>query len=416
MKQTSLYYAFFYLMLTCCFQIAAYDLTVVGTVKQADGIGRQTIGLIDLLKDDLEINFISSLYPINVQDVGPEVQKILFDPDKTPGTVCILEDALWYNKKPFYESVPSSQIKIAYSMIEGTEIPKEWTEILNQHFDAVAVPDHFLIEVYQNCGVKIPIFELPLGIYIEEFLQKPPKTRTHTPFVFGNSLSSNIRKNHLLLIRAFAEEFGSSNQVMLKLNSRDTYGTFKEGQNLIKSLGVSNIIWTHEVLEHAKYIDFIDSLDCYVNISKGEGFSICPREALALGMPCILTDNTAQKTICNSGLVKTVSSPIMEPALYGQVFNHQQVGFFANCTLDDVKAALRDVYTHYDSYLHTAQAGPQWVKQYRWENLKKKYLNLIKPTIVLLGKDNKITDEYLMTNSKKLQKKYQKYLKVKTNL
>lgn len=416
MKKTFLFKAFFYLLLAANFQAWSYDLTVVGTVKQADGIGRQTIGLIDLLKDDLKINFISSWHPINVQDVNLEVQKILFHPDKTPGSVCILEDPLWFSKKPFYKSVPASKIKIAYSMLEGSEIPKKWTQILNQHFDAVVVPDPFLIEVYQNCGVKIPIFELPLGIDIDDFLQRPAKVRPHMPFIFGNSLSSNARKNHLLLIRAFAEEFGNSPQIMLKLNSRDTYGTFAEGQKLIQSLGVSNIVWSYEVLEQKKYIDFVDSLDCYINISKGEGFSICPREALALGMPCILSNNTAQKTICASGLVKTIHCPIMEAALYGQVFNHQQVGLFANCTLDDVKAALRDVYVHYDYYWQNAQKGPEWVQKYRGKNLKMRYLNLIKPRIVILGEENKITDEYLMTNSKALYKKYRKNLKIKTDL
>ena len=65
-------------------------------------------------------------------------------------------------------------------------------------------------------------------------------------------------------------------------------------------------------MEWVKYIEFISTFDCYVNLSKGEGFSIPPRESLALGIPCIISDNTAHKTICDSGLVLPVTSKILQ--------------------------------------------------------------------------------------------------------
>ena len=46
------------------------------------------------------------------------------------------------------------------------------------------------------------------------------------------------------------------------------------------------------------------------------------------------------------------------------------------------------------------------VSQYSWNNLKYRYLNLVKPKKIILGDKNEVTDDYFMTNSKKLYRKY----------
>lgn len=391
--------------------MAAYDLTVVGTVSQADGLGRISIGVIDLLKNDLRINCIPT-EDVRLEDISEEVKTIVLNTDKKPGKVSILFAPLWYHAYPdTYKKTPDSRIKIAYSMLESSAIPQEWIKILNFHFDAVVVPDNFLVDVYKNSGVNLPIFVLPIGMYLDEYFYKQKRNHPGDPFVFGTTVSCDDRKNYELLLQAFAEEFGNSNQVMLKLNSR---AKAEKYHYLIKDLGVTNIILTDYVLNKSQYIDFIESFDCFVNISKGEGFSLCPREALALGIPCILTNNTAQITICNSGIVREVPCPLIEPATYwAGLFNNQPLGFFFTCTKEDVKAAMRDVYSNYYFYQQKAAVGPFWVSQYKWTNLKNKYLSLIKPKKVLLGDKNEIADDYLMTNSPKLFKKYKRVFKYK---
>lgn len=384
----------------------SYDLTIVGPVTHSDGIGRISVGLIDLLKDELKINCIPTY--LNTTDLSSEVNEVASHHDKTPGTVSILFNGLWHMhiNPPLYVNTPNSKIKIAYSMLESSRIPSEWVQILNSFFDAVVVPDSFLVDVYKNSGVTIPIFELPIGMYLDEFFQKPKLSRVGKPFIFGTTVSCDERKNFSLLIHSFAEEFGNHKDVYLKLNSRQGDAQFYV--DLIRSLGISNIIFTHNILEKGQYIDFLNSFDCFINISKGEGFSLCPREALALGIPCILTRNSAQITICDTGLVREVSSLIPEPATYSGAFGNLPIGDFFNCTKLDVREALRDVYTNYAYYQEKAKTGPKWVSKYNWNNLKNKYLNLIKPKVIYLGNRNEINDEYLMTNSRKLYKKYKK--------
>jgi len=208
-----------------------------------------------------------------------------------------------------------------------------------------------------------------------------------------------------LLIKSFIEEFGSCPNVLLKINGRP-YG---DNVEYFKSLEVAknypNIIVESKILSNEEYISFFKSIDCFVNISKGEGFSVPPREALALGIPCILSNNTAHATICNTGFVKVVEAKILEPACYLQ-YSNKNLGNFFNCRIEDVKEALRDVFENYEKYLHLARFGYNWVKKYQWKELKKIYLNLIKPKKIFFGDKNIVNNNFLMTNSKELFKKY----------
>ena len=387
-------------------------LTVVGRVKMADGIGRQSVEVIDALRMDIPISFVPTVPP-ELQDVPKPVREIITKKSKRYGKVVLFEDVLWMPNHPFYKKMPKNllddTIRIAYSMFESDVIPHEWVVILNTRFDAVVVPDRYFLEVYRKSGVQIPIFEIPLGLNISEFLRRPLKKQRNFPMVFANLSGSDDRKNQLLLIRAFAKVFSGNPNVILKLNSR--FQNEKEGSEIrreISKLNLKNVHFTEFSLKKKDYLKFFEGVDCYVNLSKGEGFSIQPREAMALGIPVIVSDNTAQTTLCQSGLVKTVSSTIEEPAFY-RAYNNQYGSFF-NCDLDEAAQAMLDVYSNYKMYLQNAEQSREWVKKYEFTNLRDLYKSLIKPKEVILGSHNEITPEYMITNSQDLYDKYSKLI------
>ncbi len=390
---------------------AGFDLTVVGPIAFADGIGRQSIEIIDSLHKELTINFVHSRmsYPVlftqeSLQDIPPHIHSIL--KEQTPGfsNVTLFEDVLTYNGHDFYKKIPhDTLIKIAYTMFEGTAIPATWVTILNTYFDAAVVPDHYLKIVYSQCGVKIPIFVLPLGVYLEPFLQKKIKKSSNKPFVFGVSAAFSYRKNHTLLLKSFAQEFGNNPNVLLKIHGRYAQpDIYNEVIALIQELNLLNIVLIDTSLSWDEYVEFIASLDCYVLLSKAEGFSITPREALACGVPCILSNNTAHTTICNTGFVLSVPSLIPESILTAQSIP----GYIFNCDNSDVRKALREMYNNYTVYKKKAEDARSWVSFYQHTTLKPFYLSLIKPKKVILGDENRIEQDYLITNCKKLYEKY----------
>lgn len=304
--------------------------------------------------------------------------------------------------------MPNSKIKIAYTMIETTQIPNEWTSIINNHFDAIVVPDTNLIDVYKNSGVRKPIFAIPHPIYIDEFLAHPLKTRPNDEFVFGIACVLSNNKNCELLVDAFINEFGNTPNVKLKIQSPWNNDVAAKIRKKIKSRHIKNIEMHLKSVPWKEYISFMKTLDCYVLVSKGEGFSVTPREALALGIPAIISNNTAHKTICQTGYVYGVPSDILEK--HTGEFYGSSCGYCYNCKIEDVQKALREVYSNYNLYLEKAHQGREWVKQYRGENLKKRYINLFKPETLLLGNNNIVTDDYVMTTDNSL---YLKYLSMK---
>lgn len=377
------------------------DLTLIGHIINGDGIGQIIPNIINALNSECKIKYVpSKANCVALEDLSKEAYAIATNPktfknDKV-NLYCHFE-ALGSSKK-----VPD-QINIAYSMCETTEIHISWVHILNSNFDIVVVPDKSLVDVYKKCGVKTPIFVLPIIINLEKFLELPIKKISNKPFVFGCSAAFWERKNHLLLIDAFFQAFGNNENIKLKFQGRSGEMLDKLKQR-IKLYNANNIEINQRMVSRSEYEDFLKSLDCFVLVSKGEGFSIPPREAMALGIPCILTNNTAQQTICNSGFVKVVKSDIVKSALNGLASG--TIGLNFDCDIKDVISALKDVYYNYNKHLETSVKGRGWVKQYIKQNIKHKYLNLVKPKKILLGKINQITDNYIMTNSESLYKKY----------
>ncbi len=392
----------------------SYDLTVVGFIRQGDGIGKVAFNLINMLKKDIKINFVFNHDASNQYiDVPKSIKKIIKNPDKTPAKISISTGFLWNSWNKGYKYVPDSKIKLAYSMIESDALPPQSVTILNSKFDAVIVPDEFQKVVYSNSGVKIPIFVLPMPLLLDDFLAKPVKIAPNVPFTFGTSAVFEPRKNHALLLDAFAAEFGNNPHVKLRLHGRFGFPEIIESiRNNIKLYNLTNV----EVLDHAlpynSYVDFMSSLDCYVFLSKGEGFSMTPRESMALGIPCILSNNTAHITMCKTGLVKSVEPTITRTAYYATY--KQNAGMEYDCSIKDVRAALRDVYSNYKHYLSLAAKSKNWVQRYQSYNLKQKYLAFIKPKKIILGKENKIlNDNSLSTNSSSLFRKYNSLIKAK---
>lgn len=384
-------------------------LTVIGFANMADGIGRQSVEIIDVMKDHVSVGFHPSR-PSKMQDLPLAVEKIMNKRKTQLGKIVLYEDIfssfsnVFFTKR--FDLKKKDELHLAYSMFESSQIPKLWVHNLNRYFDAVVVPDPFLIDTYKDSGVKLPIFVVPLGLNLRPFLQAPLKTMAHSPFIFANFSTCISRKNHKELIHAFHAAFGDNPNIHLWINSRSIEEQlFAELQQDIISLGVHNILLTHHCYDHAHYLENFQNIDCYVSLSQAEGFSIQPREAMALGIPCIVSDNTAQSTICNSGLVYSVPCPKQELAyyeLFEDVFGHRY-----NVDFDACVQALRTMYEHYDTYLSQAPLLRAWAAQYDYESLHSLYTTLLKPKHIVLGDEDMLHGETLTTSSLNLYNKYQ---------
>jgi glycosyltransferase involved in cell wall biosynthesis len=379
------------------------DLTVIGNVLMADGIGRQSIGLIQAVHEKLNLNTLQ-LPPRNYKDIPQDLLKVFIKPFNGFGKVSFWTFILGTNKDLInvHKSI-TSPLKIAYSMFESDAIPPLWTHILNSYYDMVVVPDPYLISVYKNSGVKIPIFMVPLGIMIEDLLNVPQKEKSNDVFTFGMSAGFWRRKNHIKILQSFGERFGNDPKFKLKLHGRS--GPYKyEIEKAVRDANYTNVELITSPLSVKDYNSFMEKVDCYVFPSMGEGFSITPREVMALGKPCIVSNNSSHGTICKSGLVIPINSIKKVPDLY-EVFGNQIIGNFYDCNNEDLTSAMVDVVNNYEQHLTQAKLGREWVKQYLWSELQPTYLNLFKPQNITLTTTNLVTHNEFKTNDSKLYNK-----------
>ena len=305
-------------------------------------------------------------------------------------------------------------IKCAISVIEMDAIPSEWVRILNSYFDVVIVPDPYLVSVYKNSGVIKPVFCIPQGILVKEYA---PLDAYHAsdrkkgkPFTFGISARNFPHKNIFKVMTAFAQEFGRDEKVTLIVHCKEGLIEDPQWLEFKDQYPYVAIKISDESLERVDYLRFMGSLDAYILVSRGEGFSITPREAMTLGVPCILSNNTAQKTICNSGYVYAVECPLKQPCFW--LITESYVGNDFDCYVEDVQKAMRAMYENYDEYHKRAQEGMAWAQQYEWKNIMPLYNTFFHPSAIKLSDHDAIEGDCVITSSQDLFEKYQKLQEV----
>lgn len=406
--------------------IKKYDLTIVGQINAADGIGGHSINQYRLLKRLGHINLMA----ISVKRYGLTfVEKILVRiPFFKFGKVIFFHDynahqphkpclSILFNpknrfRKRFALPNPEKHLLLIYSMIESTELSSYMVDYMNTCFDAVVVPDPFLIELYKNHGVRKPIFCLPLIINYRN-IHQPIKKSASEIFTFLNLSATYYRKNTAKLVEAFLLTFKDNDKVKLVINSRTCAESeltkIKAVLEKVSEKERTKVNHTQKVLTEDEFDTLLRSADCYVSPSKGEGFSIIPREAMIMGIPCIVTNNTGQTTIAQSGLTEVVKSEILCPALHEHSDKTIVLGNQFDCTTEDLAQAMINVYNNYQTYLNKSQQMRDWALQYTFDNLRPIHDHfLIHPQHITLGNKNELTPNSITTDSPEFYKKYKR--------
>jgi glycosyltransferase involved in cell wall biosynthesis len=136
--------------------------------------------------------------------------------------------------------------------------------MINLYFDAVIVPDIFLVDAYKRSGVTIPIFHIPLGLDLGAFLKAPLKVpKTKGPLIFACLGTGIERKNLKTAIQAFAKPLGNEENALLHINCRIAVPEVRDEiiAEIIKQK-CTNIKFTEICLKKDAYLKFFSSVDC----------------------------------------------------------------------------------------------------------------------------------------------------------
>jgi len=201
--------------------------------------------------------------------------------------------------------VEPNKKNISFTMFETTRIPDSWVTNLNKYAQACFVPCEWNKEVFENSGVKIPIFVVPAGVDIETYKD----IDSIEPIELSNFSKNNVcfysifqwteRKNPEGLLAAYWSAFTGVKDVCLILKTygaNDSPGQQEHIKNIIKTLKYNTrlkdhprVIFVGSMLSKKELLGLHRIGDCFVLPHRAEGFGMPHIEAMAMGKPVIST-------------------------------------------------------------------------------------------------------------------------------
>ena len=262
--------------------------------------------------------------------------------------------------------------KIGWTMMEVDKLSERWVRACNG-MDEIWVPTKSQVDVFRDSGVEKPIFVMPLGIdttrYMPTFL--PAVYHGEHKFLFFALSWWQLRKRWDLLSIAFAEEFGGEIDVGLLMK---TMTAQPEGEAIdqIQQWVGHRIDDQVALIEGAfpwwEVVMMLRSAHAFVMPTSGEGWGCPPVQALACGLPVIVTDCQGPGEVLRGSDGKPLPGVLFLPAKKEVTEVHHEYyegGNWWVCDVKDIRSAMREVYENYDYWRAMALKGAEIVREQR---------------------------------------------------
>jgi hypothetical protein len=178
-------------------------------------------------------------------------------------------------------------------------VPESWAESIRMNVDEVWAPSEYVRRAYIESGVAEELVHVvPNGVDLDRFTPDGPAWELPgargTVFLFvGGTIA---RKGIDILLQAYAREFTAADDVTLVLKGFGA-GSFYRGQtneNMIESFEAipnrPDVVFLDEEVPFERLPSLYRAASAVVQPYRGEGFCLPALEALACGVPVIVTD------------------------------------------------------------------------------------------------------------------------------
>ena len=291
---------------------------VIGRTNSDTGIGAVGYGTAELLAR----NFPTAFRPIEPNADGPVTlpngRTLPLWPPGEPMAASVYCDVPWNGAADQNANlIPAGGLRYAWLLFDSDARPARWVKLLNDRVDIVLVPSPHLAELAKSAGIERPIQHLPIPLDLDPILARPPAPRSPT-FTVGCIAAFHPRKGLETLITAFRRAFPGD--ARLVLHSNLAFGP-ELGRLQALAADCPQIRMTHGALTAAEKDALIASFDVFATCSRGEGYAIDPREALAAGKPIVASADGGHRDLEGIQGVFLVEPAWRVPARYPDIDN-----------------------------------------------------------------------------------------------
>ena len=362
------------------------EICVIGRTAFQSGIGSIGYATAELLSRNFPVCFMPTESHMRDQDAVelPNGRRLPVCKDPSRIKVSFFCDVLWNGAHDFnFTLVPSGSLKYAWLVYDSDRLPAQWTKLLNEHFDLVLAASPHLLETARSNGIETPIACVPIPLDLDSLLAEQPPLRDARQIRFGCVAAFHPRKGVEALVEAFLGLYAGRPDIELVLHSNIAIGaTFERVQAMVTQFDATNVHISHGSLSETEKNTLIRSFDVFVNCSRGEGYSIGPREALAYGKVLVLSDVGGHRDMAGLPGVFFASADIILPARYPEIDNlvfGEQRAVGAAVLAQSLEAAR--LFVDGGGYDSTMQARRNFARECSFSRLSSTFATLVDPSI-----------------------------------
>lgn len=331
------------------------ELTLLHVHEQAIGYGRYGVELAKQLTA-LDVDVYDDL---GEPDETRPAHQVPFAGARTKRTNVVA----WISTPGHATGWYRDQYTVVSTMWEAQRLPESFRETLPE-FDLIVVPSHHNVELFSRYHPNVKF--VPLGVDPAMWHYQPRTPAAEFRFLIGGS---GPRKGTDLAYKAFRALWGKegswgSGPVPYLVMKSPKGGEYPGDRIEVVSGRISA----------QSEVDLYAGAHCYLQPSRGEGFGLQPLQALAQGLPTVLTAAHGHDSFAHLGLGIGATPARSAYFIYGDAGDWWEPDF------DELCDRMRWVYENYDQAVDEGKSAAAAVaNEFTWANTAARFVDAIGP-------------------------------------
>ena len=276
------------------------------------------------------------------------IRELALRPQHETGPVVVISQHY-----PVYVPEDVGDALLAYVFWEESLLPAETVDVLNGSFLGVLAPSRFVAKALQDSGVSLPVHVVGFAPDLADFQNLPSAARPAVATRFLHVSSAFPRKGVDVLLAAYARAFraGDAVHLVIKTFPNPHNDVQKQIDDLRRSdPGLASIDLIDADIDRPAMLRLYTDADAVVLPTRGEGFNIPAAEAMAAGIPLIVTGHGGHMDFCTGAarLLKFKLAPSRSHLA-------TPMSLWAEPDVQDLTAALRDIHADRPAALARAE-------------------------------------------------------------